>query len=195
MIKKLIKILSIVFLLVISAALYLTIVGVKTEKFNKKIIDKISKINKKINLDLKDVKFILDPYNFKINVVTKNSEVLIEGTKLKIKEIKTGVSLKPLIFNEFSLDDLQISTNYIKLEDLILLARYLKNSTQLFLLDRLIKDGSLAADINLKFDEKGNIKKDYQVTGHIKNVKLNFLNKVRVSDLNLEFEIKEKNIL
>ena len=191
MIKKLIKILSIVFLLVISVVLYLTIVGVKTEKFNKKIIDKISKINKKINLDLKDVKFILDPYNFKINVITKNSEVLIEGTKLKIKEIKTDISLKPLIFNEFSLDDLQISTNYIKLEDLILLARYLKNSTQLFLLDRLIKDGSLAADINLKFDEKGNIKKDYQVTGHIKNVKLNFLNKVRVSDLNLEFEIKK----
>ena len=60
MIKKLIKILSIVFLLVISVVLYLTIVGVKTEKFNKKIIDKISKINKKINLDLKDVKFILD---------------------------------------------------------------------------------------------------------------------------------------
>ena len=191
MIKKLIKISSIILLFVILIVFYLSLVGVKTEKFNEKIIDKISTKNKRISLNIKDIKFLLDPFNFTINVVTKNPEVLIDGNKLKINEIKTDISLKPLIFKEFSLDDLQISTKYIKLEDLILLARSFTNSTQLFLLDRLIKDGSLIADINLEFDEQGKIKKNYQVTGYIKDVKLNFLNKVKVNDLNLEFEIKQ----
>jgi len=159
MIKKLIKISSIILLFVILIVFYLSLVGVKTEKFNEKIIDKISTKNKRISLNIKDIKFLLDPFNFTINVVTKNPEVLIDGNKLKINEIKTDISLKPLIFKEFSLDDLQISTKYIKLEDLILLARSFTNSTQLFLLDRLIKDGSLIADINLEFDEQGKIKK------------------------------------
>ena len=60
--------------------------------------------------------------------------------------------MKSLIFNEFLIDDLQISTKFIKLSDLILLARSFKNSTQLFLLDKAIKEGSLAAGIRLNFD-------------------------------------------
>ena len=46
MIKKLIKILSIILLLLVLVTLYLSLVGVKTEKFNEKITDKILKYNK-----------------------------------------------------------------------------------------------------------------------------------------------------
>jgi hypothetical protein len=92
--------------------------------------------------------------------------------------------LKSLIFNEFSVDDLQISTKPIKLNDLILLARSFKNSTELFLLDKVIKDGFLTAEINLEFDDNGNIKKDYLITGFIKNLELNFLNQIIASNLN-----------
>jgi len=193
MIKKLIKVLLSVFLLVVVIIFYLSLVGVKTEKFNDRIKNKILKINKRINLDLKDVKFLLDPYNLKINIVTKNPTVLLKDSKLEIKEIKTNIYLKALIFNEFSLDNLQISTEYIKFEDLILLARSFKNSTELFLLDRVIEDGFLSADIKLEFDEKGNVKKDYQITGIIKDIKLNFLKKIKVNILNLEFDIQKNN--
>ena len=193
MIKKLIKVLLSVFLLVVVIIFYLSLVGVKTEKFNDRIKNKILKINKRINLDLKDVKFLLDPYNLKINIVTKNPTVLLKDSKLEIKEIKTNIYLKALIFNEFSLDNLQISTEYIKFEDLILLARSFKNSTELFLLDRVIEDGFLSADIKLEFDEKGNVKKDYQITGIIKDIKLNFLKKIKANILNLEFDIQKNN--
>ena len=195
MIKKLIKILSIIFLLLILVTLYLSLVGVKTEKFNEKITDKILKYNKKIKLDLKGIKFLLDPYNFTINITTKNPTVLLEGNKLKIKEIKTDMSLKALIFNDFSADNLKITTKSIKIEDLILLARSFKNSTELFLLDRIIKEGFLIAEIGLKFDEKGNLKKDYQITGSIKNVELNFLNKFKANNLNFEFDIQRNKYL
>jgi len=191
MFKKLIKILSIILLLVTLIILYLSLVGVKTEQFNERIINKISKINKTINLDLTDVKFILDPYNFTLNIATKDPIVQLGINKLKIKEIKTNISLKSLIKNEFSVDDLELSTKLIKLEDLILFVRSFKNSTELFLLDNAIKDGLLTADIRLQFDEKGNITKDYQITGLIKNVKLNFLNKIKTNNLSLHFDIKK----
>ena len=160
MIKKFIKILSIILFLIVLIISYLSLVGVKTEKFNETITDKISKFNKKIKLDLKDIKFLLDPYNFTVNIITKNPTVLLEGSKLEIKEIKTNISLKPLLFNKFSIDNLKITTKSVKIKNLTLLARSFKNSTELFLLDRMIKDGSLTADIRLEFDEKGDIKKD-----------------------------------
>jgi hypothetical protein len=190
MIKKVIKILSIILFLVTLIIFYLSLVGVKTEIFNEKIKNKISKINKNITLDLKGVRFLLDPYNFKVNIITKNPTVLLEGNKLEIKEIKTNIFLKSLIFIGFSIENLKIETKSIKVEDLILLARSFNNSTELFLLDRMIKDGFLAADINLEFDERGGIKKNYQITGFTKNVKLNFLNKIKANNLNFEFNIQ-----
>jgi hypothetical protein len=191
MIRKLTKILSIILIFIILIIFYLSLVGVKTKKFNERITNKVSKVNKKIKLDLRGVKFLLDPFNYTINIITKDPTVFLKDNKLEIKEIKTNISLKSLIFNEFSVDDLQISTKFIKLEDLILLARSFKNSTELFLLDRVIKDGFLIADIKLEFDDKGNIKKDYQITGLIKNVKLNFLEKIKARNLNFEFDIRK----
>ena len=189
--KKLIKIFSIILLLIVLMIFYLSLVGIKTEKFNERITNKVSKTNKRIKLDLRGVKFLLDPYNFTVNIITKDPTVLLEANKIEIKEVKTNISLKALIFNEFSVDDLQISTKSIKLNDLILLARSFKNSTELFLLNKVIKDGFLTADIKLEFDDKGNIKKDYQITGFIKKVKLNFLNQIKASNLNLEFDIQK----
>ena len=191
MIKKLIKIISFTVLLAVLIITYLSLVGFKTEKFNEKIANKVSKINKKIKLDLRGVKFLLDPYNFTVNIITKDSTVLLEDNKLEIKEIKTNISLKSLISNEFSVDDLELSTKLIKLDDLILLAKSFKNSTELFLLDRVIKGGVLKADIKLQFDDRGNIKKEYEVTGVIQDVKLNFLNQIKANNFSLEFNIQK----
>jgi len=191
MTKNLIKIFSIIVFLLIFVIFYLSLIGVKTERFNERITNKISKINKWIKLDLRDVKFLLDPYNFTVNIITQDPTVLLEDRKLEIKEIKIKIYLKALIFNEFSLDNLKISTKTIKLKDIILLARSFKNSTELFLLDKVIKNGSLTADIKLEFDEKGKIKKDYVLKGFIKNAKLDFLKKINVNNLDLEFNIQK----
>ena len=47
---------------------YLSFFGLTTAKFNNKIKTEILNINKKINLELRDVTFLLDPKNFSINV-------------------------------------------------------------------------------------------------------------------------------
>jgi hypothetical protein len=192
MIKRIIKFLLIIFSIIVLTILYLSFVGIKTTRFNEEIGSKISEINRKIILDLKDVKFLLNPQSFSVSITTTDPVVLLEGNKLEVKKIKTNISLESLIFSEFSVDDLQISTKPIKLNDLISLVRSFKSSTELFLLNRIIKDGSLIADIKLKFDDKGNIKEDYQIKGFVKNGKLDFLNKFNVNNLNFGFDIKNK---
>jgi hypothetical protein len=195
MIKRLIKILLIILLIVVLSGLYLSFVGVKTKKFNENIKSRILKINKKIDLNIKDIKFLLNPFNFTVNITTKDPTIFLGDSELRIRSIKTNISLKSLIFDEFSVDELQIFTKKIALNDTILLARTFKNSTQLFLLDRVIKDGFLEADIKLKFDDDGNVKENYQINGFIKNGKLNFLNQLNANNLNLNFNISKNEYL
>ena len=163
MIKKLLKILSVILLLLSILIVYLSFIGIKTEKFNENIINRVLKINKKIKLDLKNVKFLLDPLTFSANIATKDPLISLGENKLQLRSVKINLSLKSLIFNKFAVDKLQISTKPIALNDLIILVRSFKNSTELFLLNKVIKDGFLVADIKLKFDNAGNLKKDYQI--------------------------------
>ena len=73
--------------------------------------------------------------------MTVNPKIYFEDNQLEIKSIKTNISLKALLDRQFLIDDLQILTNEIKINDAILLAKSFRNSTELFLLNRFIKDG------------------------------------------------------
>tara|TARA_B110000196_G_scaffold291062_1_gene277729 strand:- start:735 stop:2939 length:2205 start_codon:yes stop_codon:yes gene_type:complete len=192
MIKKLVKFLLFLLIILILIISYLSYFGLNTNKFNNKIKNKILNVNNKVNLELKNVKFLLNPFNFSISIKTLEPEIFFNNHQLKLEYIKTKIFLKSLINKEFTIEDLQISTKAIKLNDVVLLARSFKNSTELFVLDKIIKNGFLVGDINLNFDSNGKIKNDYEVKGFIKNGKLNLLSKYSIDNLNLIFKIKNK---
>jgi len=195
MIKKLIKFLLILLVFLTLIIFYLSFFGIETTRFNNKIKKEILNINQKLNLELKTVKFLLKPLNLSFNIKTFRPEILFNNHKLKLKYINTNISLKAFINNDFSIDDLKISTKAIKLNDIVLLARSFKNSAGLFILDKVIKEGFLVADISLNFDDRGKIKDDYLINGLIKNGKLSLLNKNNIDNLNLHFKIKNNEFL
>ena len=135
------------------------------------------KINNKINLKLSDVTYLLNPYNFSVNITTKNPQILVDNSKIKINTIKTNISLKYLINDQFLIDDLQITTADVKINDLILLARTIHNTPQLFILNTIVKEGNIESDININFDDQGKVKSDYLIKGLVNNTRLNLLNK------------------
>jgi hypothetical protein len=192
MIKKLIKFILFITIILILIISYLSFFGINTKKLNNKIKNQISDINKNINLELKSVKLLLDPKNLSLNIKTLEPVLLVNNNRLELESINTNISLKAFINNDFSVDDLHISTKKIQLKDLIQLAKSLKYSPELFILDRFIKDGFLVCDLNLNFDKEGNIKKDYEIKGFIKKGKLDILNKYSVNDLDFTFNIYDK---
>jgi hypothetical protein len=193
MIKKLIKFTLISATILIIIIFYLSFFGISTNKLNNKIKNEILNINKNINLELKSVKLLLNPFDFTINVKTFGSNILFDNNKIELENIITNISLKSLLNNQFSIDDLQISTKVINLKDLIRLARSFENSTELFILERIIKDGFLIGDIHLNFDSSGKVKDDYEIKGFIKNGKIDILKKKNIENLNLLFSIKNNN--
>ena len=192
--KRIVKILVILIITLATIVIYLSLYGVKTDKFNKEIIKNVSKINKKINLSLNEVNYLLNPLNFSINISTKNPKILLEDKSLDLKDITSNISLKSFISNQFSIDDLKISTKEIKIKDLISLTRAVEGSPQLFVLDNITKEGLISTEINLKFDSDGEIKNNYQINGTVKKAKFNIFNKVEIDDLNLLFNISNNQL-
>ena len=189
MIKKIFKILLITILILSVIIFYLSIFGLKTDKFNTKINNNISKIDENINLNLKKVNYLLKPYNFTVNVESKNPEIIIRGKSLKIENIITNISLKSFINNQFAIDDLQIKVKKIKLNDIISFVRAYKSSPELYLLETIIKDGFIKANIYLNFDDKGKIDKNFKIKGSIKKGKIDYLNQFNLQNLSFDFDI------
>ena len=173
--------------------IYLTLIGIETEKFNKQIKDKVSQINKNLDIDLNKIKLTLDPLSFKINAKTVGTKVYYSNNSLELEHIKTQVSLASIIKNKFVSSNIELGTRSILVKDLVKFARAVNNSPKLFLLEKIIKNGHIIIDLNINFDENGNIKNDYKVKGSLKDGKIKLFNQSVYKNINFKFNIKNDN--
>ena len=192
MIRKLIKYFTFFIFILILIIIYLSIFGIKTNKFNTKINSEILKINKKANIDLNTIKIRLNLKNLTFEIKTLEPKILFEDQKLPFQEVRTNVSIKSLINNQFSINNLSISTKEIKIKDIISISRSFKNSAELFILDKIIKDGFFMGDIYLDFNENGKIKDNFEIKGFIKNGNIDLLKRYSLDNINFFFNIKNK---
>ena len=188
--KKSIKYFFLIIGIFFSIIIYLTLVGLETDRFNKQIINKVKQANSKIDIELKKIKLTLDPLNFKINAKTIGTTIIYRKKVIELEYIKTQISLISLIKNKFVSSSMKASTKSIFLKDLVMLVRSTRNRPELFLLERLIKKGNIILDIEVNFDENGNIKDDYEINGLIRNGKINFLKNYNFNKINFILNIK-----
>ena len=192
--KKFIKIIFLTFTIFSIVIIYLSIFGLETERFNKQIINKIKQTNNKLDLKLKKVKLTLDPLDFKINAKTIGSKLTYQNKTLDLEYIKTKVSLISIIKNKFASSSLEISTKSLLLRDLVTFTRVTTNRSELFILEKMINGGYVILDVDLNFDENGNIKDDYGVRAILKDGRVNYLKKYNFEKINLILNIRN-NIL
>ena len=185
----------ILLLLVTIILSYLSIFGVETEKFNSQIYNKISNIDEKLELELKKIKLVLNPFQFQLNIKTVGTNIKKQNKKIEIESIKAQISLKSLFENKFSIKNLEISTKSLEIKNLISFLRSYQNSPELFILEKTVDKGYLIADIKLEFDYEGRIKKNYEIDGFIKDAKLSILKKYNIQKLGLIFNYKKDNLL
>ena len=190
--KKIIFRIIILVVLILTAALtYLSTVGIETKSFNGQIEEKIKEIDPNLELKLKTVKLVLNPINFDIDVKTIGPNLFYRSKKIEIETVKTKVLLKSMLQNKFAINNLEISTKSIQLKNLLSFVRGIKNTPELLILEAIVKNGHVVADINLEFDENGKVKNNYFISGFLKDGKLNLLKKISADKINFLFEIED----
>ena len=189
--KSLLILLIVIFLGII----HLSIFGVETKRFNNHIINKIKSFDQNLDIELKTIKVIFDPFKFVINAKTIGPRLINKNKIIEIESLKTKISLKSLIDKQFSIENLDISTKSINLNNLVSFTRSLNSSPKLFILDKVIKNGFLIADIKLEFNDQGQIKNNFTINGFIKDGKLSFNNKYNIDKINFIFNLEKNGLV
>ncbi len=183
--KIIFRIFLVLFFTLIILISYLSFVGVETDKFNNQISKRLNNINDNLEIDLKKIYLVFDPFNFKLDVKTIGPKLKSGKQIIEIESIKTQISLRSFFENEFSIENLDISTKSMKIKETISFLRSLKDSPQLFILEKIIKNGYIISNFKLEFDSNGNIKKNYIINGFIKDTKLSLIKKYKIEKIKL----------
>ena len=191
--KKILKYTSIIVGVFVLLIIYLSTVGIETEKFNNQIQNLVKQKNDKLDTSLKKIKLTLDPLNFKIIAKTIDAKITFIGKPIEIEYIKTQISLNSLIKSQLVTSQIEISTKPILLKNFVAFIRSINNRPELFFLERFIKRGYLIADLKFSFDEFGKLKEDYKINGLVKEGEISFFKKNKLEKINFIFNIAENN--
>jgi hypothetical protein len=173
--------------------IYLSIIGIKTDKFNHQIISKVREINSNLDLKLNQVNIKLNPHSFTVDLKTLGTDLSYQDNIIQLENLKSQISLKSIFKNEFAISELAISTKSISLKDLIILVKEVKNYQQLIIPNEIIDKGYIVADLKFEFNEVGNIKDNFIIKGLVNNVELTLSNK-KVTKLNFIFQANNKEL-
>ena len=180
-------------LIIALIVIYLSIIGVKTDKFNNQITSKVREINSNLDLKLNQVNIKLNPLSFTVDLKTLGTDLFYQDNIIQLENLKSQISLKSIFKNEFAISELAISTKSIALKDLIILVKEVKNYQQLFIANEIIDNGYIVADLKFEFNEVGNIKDNFIIKGLVNNAELTLSNK-KVTKLNFIFQANNKEL-
>ena len=195
MVKRLIQIIIILVLLFISFCLYLSIYGLNTNKFNDLISKKISEKNKNFTITFDKIKIFLDVGSFNLEIKTDKPSIIFQDKEIKIKSISTSLPIKSIIKKQNNINNIKIITDENKIKNIIEIARSLKNTPELFLLNKAVKSGIITSEIKFNFSENGNLLSDFILDGRIENLNLKLINNNTVDEIKFNFLIRDKKYL
>ena len=177
-------------LLIFGFIVYLSTIGINTDSFNNQISKEVKKIDSQLELDLDKINIILDPFKFKFVLKTIGANLKNKNKLIVLESVRSNIDIKTFINKKFSLSELDINTRTIEIKNLISFVRSIEDSPQIFILEKFVKKGYLIADINLRFDQKGNIKDDFIIKGLVKDGEIKTFKKINLSKINFIFNIK-----
>ena len=180
-----------VFIILFCAIIYLSTIGISTNVFNSNITEQIKKIDKNLYIDLNKIFLILDPFQLKIKLKTVGTNLNYYEEQIQLENIRSEVSLNSLLNKEFSINKMNISTKSIEINSLVKFLRLVQKDPKFYIAENIIKKGYLIADIEVEFDDNGNLKDNYKINGIVKDGKIDLFKRNRLDAINFIFEAKK----
>ena len=174
-------ILLISFLIILTV--FLSTIGIKTDKFNSEISNQIKKIEPNLELKMSKVSATLNPFKLEVNAKTIGTNLIYRDKMIELESIKSKISLKSFLNNKFALTEIFISSKSLLIKDLVKFIRLINNDPKLFIAEKLIDNGYIVADLKLEFDELGRIKNNYKVNGLIQDGQITLLNNKKLNNI------------
>ena len=192
MFKNLTRLFFFIILFIIVFILYLSLFGIKTNKFNELIKSEIIKYDKRLDIDLSQIFIKL---NFKEKSLSLNSQEVnfyILKEKQKISNIDILISIDSLFKKNKKLKKIIINSHDNNLNDLIKFIVAYKISIPVLYLGNSVIKGDIIYDVII--DLKDNNLDKIAISGKVIDAELNILGKERLENINFNFNYGDQNL-
>ena len=169
---------------------YLSFFGIKTDKFNNLITEKIEK-NENLKIKLNDVFFKFDLANFEFNLSTSNTYIKYFNDEIKLSNAKATVSLNNFISRNFLIKKIVIESKQNEIKKITNIIKSHHQNLHTVLLNKIVNNGKVKFIAKINFNEDGKINDDFLISGEIIDLDINSFSKNSLI-ANLLFKI-EKN--
>ena len=194
MIKKIIyKLFIIFFILFFILIISLSTFGIETNRFNNLISNNIEK-TKNIKLQLKTIKFKIDPKDISLFLETKQPIINFKNIIIPSQNIKVYIDFLSLIKTEPNIKKINIILTELDINQLNELSKFIKPSNFKSFVNNNITDAQLKAEIEIFLNKEGNID-NYILRGDVKNIEANLLNGIRLLKTKFNFFADKEDIL
>jgi len=178
--------------LIVIFIIYLSIYGIKTEKFNDLIRDKAKQFDPKLSLNINDVFFKLNVKEKFININIQDAKLYADKEFINLSKIDLNLDVLNFFKKKKTIKKIKISTKKNKIKKITNFLNSYKFSIPRQIIYNQIKDGNIKATIYVNFHDKDQREPTFNVIARISDGKINVLNKIKIDDINFDFNIKDK---
>ena len=184
------KIFSRIFLLLlistVSAVIYLSYFGIKTDKFDDLIKNKANEVSKYVKLEFKKTKIHLNLNELNLVVRLQNPKVLIKNDGINLSKLDLFLPLKSFFTSDFLLRRAEIAFVENDIRDLTkitnaFLPKFINNK-----LKKIFVKGNLEGEFFIPFEPDGSVGEDYGFAGKVSNALINFTKDFSIKNLTTE---------
>ena len=173
------------FLLIIfvSLVIFLSFVGIKTDKFDDLIKGKANEVNRYVKLEFKETKIHLNASELNLAVKLQNPKILINENEIILSKIDLFLPLKSFITSDFLLQKAEVAFIKNDIKDLvkisnIFLPKFISNK-----LNEIFYSGTLQGEFIIPFNADGSVGGNYQLDARILDASLNVNKDFQINNL------------
>ena len=173
---------------VISIAIFLSVIGLETDKFDGLIKEKANEVNKYVKLEFNNTKIHLNPKELNLVIKLQNPKVLLKKKEFKLSKIDLFLPLKSFITSDFLLQRTEIAFTKNNIKDLskitnIFLPRILNKQ-----INRILIKGNLEGEFIVPFNQDGSLGSNSKFTVKLLDADLNITKDFQIKNLSTEMK-------
>ncbi len=191
--KIVINFILLITIILIGTIIILSTVGIETNKFNNLISNKASQ-TKNINLELKTIKFKINPKELSLFLETQNPKIIFREVLIPVRNIKVYVDFFSLLKSEPKIEKTSLILEELDITQLNKLSEMIKPSNFKSLLNNKIKKGKVITEIEIFLTQEGKLE-NFIAKGSVKDLKVELSEELNFEKVDLGFFADKNDIL
>ena len=191
--KLLFKIFLFILIVAVLVIIFLSFVGLETDKFDNLIKSKANEVNQNIKLGFKKTKIHINPKEFNLVVKLQNPKILIRENEINLLKLDLYLPLQAFFTSDFLLEKAEVSFKENDIKDLAKITRIFLPRIINKKINKIFEKGSIEGEFIIPFNNNGKIDKNYGFFGKISDASINLNKELAIKNLTTEIKRVKTN--